>query len=169
MGKIAELYRRHREIVNYLIFGVLTTVISFAVYFAILKLGGAFGIELDERGADYSAGAAYALRLVAQVLQWVAGVLFAFFTNRKWVFDGEGERMLPQLVQFSASRLATFGLDTVVTLGMVALLGAVGFAGIPVPVIGTADADVIAKCVAAVLVVIANYVLSKFFVFRKKG
>ncbi len=168
MNKIAELYRKHREIVNYLIFGVLTTVISFAVYFALLKLGGAAGIVLDDTKDGYSAGAAYALRLVAQVLQWVAGVLFAFFTNRKWVFDGEGERMLPQLLQFSASRLATLGLDTVVTLGMVALLGAIGFTGIPVPVIGTADADVIAKCVAAVLVVIANYVISKFFVFRKK-
>lgn len=169
MSKIRELYSRYREIVNYLIFGVLTTVISFAVYFLILKFGeGVLGIALDGDSADYSALAAYVLRIVAQVLQWVAGVLFAFFTNRKWVFNGEGERLVPQLIQFSASRVLTLGLDSLVTFGTVALLGAVGFTGFSVPIIGTADADVIAKLAAAVLVVIANYVISKFFVFKKK-
>lgn len=168
--KIKELYQKYREIINYLIFGVLTTLISFAVYFGVLAVGEyVLGVTPDTESPDYSGGAYYAVRIVGQVLQWVAGVLFAFFTNRKWVFDaGEGS-MWSQLVKFSASRLATFGLDTVVTFGTVAALNAADFSGITVPVISyTVGADGISKIVASVLVVIANYVISKFFVFKKK-
>ena len=169
--KIKELYGKYREIINYLIFGVLTTVVSLTVYFAVLAVGErVFGIVSDMESPDFSGTAYYALRLIGQILQWVSGVLFAFFTNRKWVFDAEDAGLWEQLLKFSASRLATLGLDTAVTFGMVAALNSAGFGGISVPLTSiVVGVDGVSKIVASVFVVIANYVISKFFVFKRKN
>ena len=72
-----------REVLMYLLFGVLTTLVGWAVYFAIMLCGRAiFSIPND----DTSSGGYIALYSAAQVIQWVCAVLFAFFTNKKWVF-----------------------------------------------------------------------------------
>ena len=143
----------------YLIFGVLTTLVGMGSYFIILHTGLALGFS----NAD--GDPTYALRLTAQILQWVLAVLFAFYTNRKWVFDGAGKsaKSLPvQLVEFSSSRVITLLLDTGVTFGCVWLLDAVNYTQI-----SFISKDLIAKCAAAVLVIIGNYVLSKLWVFKK--
>ena len=93
MEKIKELYIKYKEIINYLIFGVLTTVVSLIVYylsvFTFLNPENAFELQ------------------IANILSWIAGVAFAYFTNRKFVFEskennklkdphrgkGEGKRM----------------------------------------------------------------------------
>ncbi|UKI13421.1 MAG: GtrA family protein [Oscillospiraceae bacterium] len=73
----------------YLLFGVLTTLVGWAVYFAILwTWRAAFGLAPDDTtGKMYLAG-----YTVAQVVQWIAAVLFAFFTNRKWVLRTPTDR-----------------------------------------------------------------------------
>ena len=91
-------------------------------------------------------------------------MLFAFYTNRKWVFDAEkktDKNTVRQLAEFSGSRVMTLLLDTAVTLGTVWLLERAGYVTqwIFTPYL-------IAKLLAAILVVIANYVLSKLWVFR---
>mgnify|MGYP002512369947 CR=1 FL=1 len=71
------------EIVRYLVFGVLTTVVSMASNFGVLWGGKAiFGVTENE-GATY-----FAIYSVAKVVSWLCAVLFAFFTNKKWVFYG---------------------------------------------------------------------------------
>ena len=160
MNKIKELFTRYREIVMYLIFGVLTTLVGMGSYFIILRVGTALGAS-DENGDP-----TYALRLIAQVLQWVLAVLFAFYTNRRWVFDGADNAAKPihiQLIEFSSSRVITLLLDTGVTFGFVWLLDAVNYTQISI-----LSKDLIAKCVAAVLVIVGNYVLSKLWVFKKR-
>ena len=160
MNKLTELFTRYREIVMYLIFGVLTTLVGMGSYFIILNTGTALGF------ADESGDPTYALRLTAQILQWVLAVLFAFYTNRKWVFDAASKNAKPihvQLVEFASSRVITLLLDTGVTFGFVWLLDALNYTQI-----SFLSKDLIAKCVAAVLVIVGNYVLSKLWVFRKK-
>ena len=160
MNKLKELFIRYKIIIMYLIFGVLTTVVGMGSYFIILKAGVAMGF------ADENGDPTYSLRLTAQVLQWVLAVLFAFYTNRKWVFDAANQNAKPlavQLVEFASSRVITLLLDTGVTFGFVWLLDALNYTQI-----SFLSKDLIAKCVAAVLVIIGNYVLSKLWVFRKK-
>ena len=155
------LFDKYREIILYLIFGVLTTAVSFATYFLLFHGGVAL------------LGEAYAwhVRVAAQILQWVAGVLFAFFTNKKYVFgdtNTESRHMWHKLGEFSLSRVATLLLDTALTFGIVALLHSIAYEAISLPIVNIPlSADLIAKCVAALFVIVGNYVLSKLFVFRK--
>ena len=123
--KIKNLIEKYREIILYLVFGVLTTLVGWAVYFGVMYVGkAALGIPTDETtGARY-----FGLYTAAQIIQWIAAVLFAYFTNRKWVFTDADRNapMLRQLGVFAAGRVATFGLDYVVTyfgtLGLAAIL-----------------------------------------------
>lgn len=169
MKRIKELFRGHREVIMYLIFGVLTTLVSWIVYYAILIGGRAVcGIPAEE-----TASARYlVLYTAAQVLQWIAAVLFAFFTNKKWVFTTADQTtpLIRQLGTFAVSRLVTFFLDYGVTLGGTFALGALFPGMISVSLLGKERnlAELVSKMVAAVIVVIANYVFSKLFVFKKK-
>lgn len=154
-------FEKYREIILYLIFGVLTTAVSFITYFLLFHVGVAL------IGQAYE----WYVRIAAQILQWVAGVLFAFFTNKKYVFgdtNTQTRHMWRKLAEFSASRVLTLVLDTVLTFGIVALLGALSYEAILLPLVKIPlSADLIAKCVAAVFVIVGNYILSKLFVFRK--
>ncbi len=169
MSKIKSLYKKYEEIIKYLIFGVLTTLVGWAVYFALMwSLKAAFGIE----ATDTSSGKYIAIYTVAQVTQWIAAVLFAFFTNRKWVFT-RAERdvpVIPQLLKFSAGRVLTFAIDYLVTLllgmGIAALFS--GFMAVEMLGREFNLAEIIAKLIAAVIVIICNYIFSKIFVFKDK-
>ena len=162
-----KLFEKYREIIMYLIFGVLTTVIGFGTYFLIMA--GAehlLNLPMDNE----TSGTYIAVYMVAQVVQWIAAVLFAFFTNRKWVFteaDKSEGSMGRQLILFAGSRVASFLLDLAVTYGVTLLL-ALWITQAPVILGIELTPGVIAKLFAAVLVIIANYVLSKLFVFTKK-
>ena len=135
-----EIYRKYKEIVNYLIVGVLTTVVSLAVYYLCVTT------FLD----PYKA-----LQLqAANVISWIAAVTFAYFTNRRFVFESKNPNMLAEAGAFYAARLATLGMDMAVMFLMVTVGGI---------------NDKIAKLVVQVLVTVANYILSKLLVFRKKA
>ena len=161
-----RLFNKYREIILYLVFGVLTTVVGFGTYFLIMA--GAehiLGLPMD----DETSITYLTVYVTAQIIQWVAAVLFAFFTNRKWVFT-EADRSKGsfgrQLILFAGSRVASFLLDLGVTYGCTLLL-AMWITKNPVILGIELTPGVIAKLVAAVLVIIANYVLSKLIVFRK--
>ena len=153
----------------YLVFGVLTTVVGWAVYFAVLwAWKGIFSLPVDDTSSTtYIVG-----YTVAQVVQWVAAVLFAFFTNKKWVFT-EADKSVGtsvQLVKFAGGRVITFFIDYGVTLfaamGAAALfpaLTSVSFIGKEWNL-----CEIGAKVIAAVIVIVCNYVFSKIFVFKNK-
>lgn len=168
MKKIKALLEKHREIVLYLIFGVLTTLVGWGVYFAIFWGWKAlFSIPpSDVSSTVYLVG-----YTVAQIIQWIAAVLFAFFTNRKWVFT-DADRSVStgrQLLTFSGGRVLTLGIDYLVTYFggrmLAAALPSITHASILGAEINLAD--VIAKVVAAVIVIVCNYVFSKILVFKK--
>ncbi len=163
-----RLVQKYREIILYLVFGVLTTVISWAVYFVMITLLG------SALGADGASGEMQLIRAAANTVSWVAGVLFAFITNKTFVFEDkntEKGHMLRKLLEFSSSRLLTLLLEIVVVWGSVELLFALGFKPFSLGILGfslTVTIDLTAKLFAAVLVVVSNYILSKLLVFRKK-
>ena len=128
------------EIVIYLIVGVLTTLVSWAAKFAFNSL--------------FYAGTAYPTatqNFVLSAVNWTAGVLFAYPTNRAWVFESKDPKILPEFVKFVLSRVSTLLLDILV----MQILGALGMKLLP------------ATLISAVLVVIGNYVFSKLFVFKE--
>ena len=158
-----------REVIAYLIFGVMTTVVGWVVYFLIM-FGGR--ILLSVPNDDTTSGKYIALYTAAQIIQWVCAVLFAFFTNRKWVFTeaDKEKKILPQLTVFAGGRVLTFVLDYGVTyFGTIALcalipsLSHVAFIGKDLNV-----NEITAKLIAAILVIIGNYFFSKIFVFKKQ-
>lgn len=164
MKKMSE---KSREIISYCIFGLLTTVISWAVYFSVLECAKHLFSLSDD------ADALYGVRVFANVLSWILSVLFAFFTNKKYVFhddDNKRSHVVKKMVGFYSSRFATFLLDMGVTLGIVWLLENFGFTEKVFSLLGksfTLNPDLVAKLVSGVLVVVVNYVVSKLFVFRK--
>lgn len=136
--ELSALYHKYREIINYLIVGGLTTVVSLGVYY------GCVLTFLDpEKPVQLQA---------ANVLSWIAAVTFAYFTNRKYVFESKNTNRLREAAAFYSSRVTTLLLDMGCMFFMVTVCGL---------------NDKIAKLVVQVLVTVANYVLSKFLVFKK--
>ncbi len=97
MNKIIELYKKHKEIINYVIVGGLTTVASMAIFY------GSTWTFLD--GND-----PFELQ-VANVLSWVGAVLFSYIANRLFVFESKNPKILKELTAFISSRLLTLLLD----------------------------------------------------------
>ena len=138
MKKIWALYKKFEEIVNYLIVGVLTTIVSWAAY-ALCKL------VMDVDNA--------VMMQIAVIIRWVAGVVFGYFTNRRFVFKSKNPDMLKEAAGFASSRLVTLFLDMFVMWLL--------------PTIFHVN-DWIATFISAVLVTVMNYIFSKFIVIRKK-
>ncbi len=159
-----------REIIMYVIFGALTTVVSFGTYFLIMAAGRA----LLSVSPDDTVSARYlAVYTAAQLISWVLAVLFAFFTNRRWVFTSalpEGREpassVLRKLASFAGGRLLTLGLDYVITYAGARVITAVFPSWADVGGVNLADAA--SKCAASVVVLVCNYFFSRFFVFKKR-
>lgn len=138
--KISELWHKYREIIVYLIVGVLTTIVSWAAKF-IFNFVFFAGTTHPTATQNF----------ILSVVNWVAGVAFAYPTNRRFVFESKSPNILSECTKFVMSRVATLVLDIIV-MQLLALVGL----------------DVyIATLISSVLVVIGNYVFSKIFVFKK--
>ncbi len=93
---------------------------------------------------------------IANTISWVLAVTFAFVTNRIWVFDAKCETKKEFFVQardFYAGRLATYFVEELILLVFVNLL--------------SFNQDIV-KIVAQFVILVLNYIVSKFFVFKKK-
>ena len=137
MNKIRAFFEQHREPVFYLIFGVLTTSVNYAVYLPCFNLLG------------MSAA-------VSNVLAWTAAVIFAYLTNKTFVFsshDWSAGAVWPELMRFLAGRAFSGGLETGLLYVSVDLLRWNGNR---------------MKLIAAIVVVIVNYIFGKFLVFANK-
>lgn len=140
IAKCKELLEKYREIIIYLIVGVLTTIVSWGACFICewLFLNPDISWQND----------------IINTIGWVAGVCFAYPLNRKWVFESTNPRILKEFSGFAASRLSTWILDIVIMRVTVNVLHM--------------DYWIAKIFISAVLVMILNYVFSKLFIFRKK-
>ena len=144
MDRIKELYLKYKEIVNYLIFGAATTFVSWATYALFV-------------------GAMHMAVMPGKVLSWVVAVTFAFVTNKLWVFESKSwvwPGWLKEAASFYAGRI----FSGVVEIGGLALLMKLGMDQTLFGIEGF-----VANMVITVVVIILNYFISKFWVFRKKA
>ena len=142
MEKIKELCIKHREIIVYLIVGVMTTVFAWAIRFLW--------------NIVFYAGTAHPLPIqttILTIVEFIAGVSFAYPTNRKWVFRSTNPDILKEAAGFVSARLTTLAIQMLLNLVIINLLH-VNF--------------YVATVVIGIIVVILNYVFSKLLVFRKK-
>ena len=134
---ISTLLQRSKSQILYLFFGGCTTLINVAVY------------GLCAHMANLST-------TLSTVIAWGAAVLFAYLTNRTWVFEsraGTAPDILREMGYFFLCRAATGALDLAI---MYVCVDRLGLPDMPV------------KLLSNVLVVILNYVASKLFIFAKK-
>ena len=128
-----NIIQKNKEIIMYLVFGVLTTVVNIVVYYIFSNL-----LHMNY--------------LFSNAMAWFLSVLFAYVTNRKYVFDSKNNQIIKEAISFFCSRLATGIMD------MMLMWFLVNFNIVN---------DVVAKVVVNVIIVILNYILSKLVVFKK--
>ena len=137
LNQFRSLWEKYRSILIYLIFGVLTTAVNYLVYIPCLKLLGLSAF-------------------VSNVIAWCVAVLFAFLTNKPFVFeskDWSAKTVVPEFTKFVGTRVASGLMETFILMVAVDMLGWNG---------------VIWKLVTNVIVVILNYIGSKLLVFQRK-
>ena len=143
MDKIKHIYLKNKEVINYLIFGVLTTIVNLIVKYILL-----FTILNAENAVELQ---------LAVVISWIIACLFAYITNRKYVFESKSKEILKEMTKFFSARIATLGLEMLIMFVFVTALGL------------NSDTWVIVwTLVAQALVVVTNYIFSKLIVFKNK-
>ena len=163
MGKLKALFEKYKQIILYLFFGIVTTVVSLGVCYLTLKIGVIF--LHDENGDPTEL-----LDVIGSTTQWVSGVLVAFITNKLWVFTDSEKGFFPTLKQlgvFAGGRVLTYFLEVLVNLGLIWVIEKLGYS--PITLLGVElSARLWAKLITAVIVVVSNYFISKLIVFKKK-
>lgn len=139
MTKIINLYKKHKEIINYIIVGGLTTLVSMAIFYGstLTFLDGNDAVQLQ----------------FANVISWIGAVFFSYVANRVFVFESKSPKIFKEFVSFVSSRILTLLLD-MGTMFVLATLLHINYN--------------FSKIVAMVLVTVGNYVISKIFVFKKE-
>lgn len=137
------MWIKYKELVMYLIFGVATTLVNWITYSALME-NTALGIT------------------VSNAIAWIVSVVFAYFTNKVWVFESKSwllKDVWKEWLLFLGARVIS-GIFEIVTVPLLyyvglkqAFFGVEGFG---------------AKMVVSVGVVVLNYIFSKLFIFRKK-
>ena len=135
---LSKLYKKYKEIINYLIFGILTTLVSIGTYAILTKI---FNINY----------------LVSNVLSWITAVLFAFITNKLFVFESKSKnkkQVSKEMINFFFFRIVSLGIEMIIMYIFVDLLSI---------------NDLITKVIAQIIVILSNYIFSKVFVFKKNN
>ncbi|WP_174728990.1 GtrA family protein [Mesobacillus harenae] len=129
---------KDKQIINYLIFGVLTTLVNFTVFIASFKL----------LNINYQ---------TSTVIAWFLAVLFAFITNKLFVFNSRSfslQSLSREFLTFSAFRILSLGIDLSIMFIMIDLLTA---------------GEIFSKITANVIIVFFNYTASKSYIFKNEN
>jgi len=159
IGKIRawlESHPKQYELVRYLFAGGLTTLVSMIVSYGVCFLlaeraplqGGVIAWVIDSINRATPSQVS-----IANTVSWIIAVLFAFWINRGMVFRAQGSgSALRELCQFAGGRLLSFFLFE---QGLMLVLNALGVS------------NVINRIAVLIFVVVFNYVISKFWIFKK--
>ena len=136
---IKKIYLKYKEIINYLIFGILTTIVSLTTYYLLTLtiLNPNNPIKLQ----------------IANIISWILSVSFAYITNRKYVFTPTNKTIKKEITEFYSSRIASLILDMLLMYILVTTLKL---------------NDKIIKLLVQIIIIITNYILSKLIVFKKE-
>ena len=134
-----KLYIKYQEPIMYLIFGTFTTLVGFLSYYllTIKILNPNNSIQLQ----------------IANIISWLASVIFAYITNRKYVFKSQNKHKLKELSKFITVRIITLIMDMIIMAIGVSLFKL---------------NDKIIKIISEVIIIISNYLFSKLVVFKRK-
>ena len=136
-----KYYKKYDEIINYLIFGALTTVVTIITYaiFTSTFLSPKTALDIQ----------------IANVLSWIIAVTFAYLTNRKFVFKSkaQGTKRAKEIINFFLARISSLIIEMLFMYVTVTLLS---------------YNDLICKVIAQVIVIVFNYICSKLIIFKKE-
>lgn len=138
MDKIKALYQKYKELILYIVFGILTTAVNLIIYFLLSKVIGE---------SNY---------IISNTVAWIGAVLFAYITNRTMVFNSQAKdkkSVIKEILSFYGARVFSLVVENMLFYVFVELLYI---------------NNNITKLVLQILVIILNYIFSKFIVFRKK-
>ena len=143
MGKKEiKLYDKYKELINYLIFGVLTTIVNliskYILLFTIFDASNALQLQ------------------ISIIISWIIAVLFAYFTNRKFVFESTNTNKIKEFISFVIARISTLFLEMAIMWFFVTLL--------------KLNSDlyvIIFTIISQFAVIVCNYIFSKLFIFKK--
>ena len=133
------------EIITYIFYGVLTTIVNLAIYY------GFYGIFVAI--FDSALGVA-----ILNTIAWLVAMLFAFITNKLIVFKSKNISfavMIKELSAFAIARLASLFMEMIIVVPTAAIFP------------NSDTINFIAKIIAQIVVVISNYIFSKLFIFKK--
>jgi len=143
MKKLLGLYENYKEVINYLIFGVLATAVNLGTKYLLLFtiLDAKDPIQLQ----------------TAVIISWIVACIFAYFTNRTIVFKSESKEVLKEVMSFVTARLITLGMEMFIMFIFVTVLELNSDLWVAFWVL-----------VAQAVVIISNYIFSKLIIFKKK-
>lgn len=147
---IKQLFEKYKEIINYLIFGVLATVLNIVLF----KI---FDMILGNN-----------LYLISNIISWTITVVFAFLTNKLCVFKSkswEKATVLKEISTFIGARIFSLVVEEIGLWFMIDVCN-IGQINLNL-IILTVGGNMIAKIITQIIVVILNYIFSKLVIFKK--
>lgn len=150
MSKIKEIYKKYKEIILYIFFGVLTTAVDLLVFVI----------------CDFLFGES--LYLLSTLFAWLVATVFAYFVNKLYVFNSKSwstSTVVRETVEFFVARVFSLGINE---LGMFLLIDVLSFKDIAISPLGIPiNGNLIAKAIVSVIVIVLNYFFSKLIIFKK--
>ena len=137
LKKLADWYREHREGMRYLVFGLLTTLLNLLIFTICVRI-----IKIQV--------------VISNIISWIIAVLFAYVTNKLYVFDSkviQKKELAREIISFFNARIITLAIETVFLW---------------VTVIKLELNEIIMKIIANIIVIILNFVFSKIYIFKKE-
>lgn len=134
-----NIYIKHKELINYLIFGIFSTLVNLITYYILILtiLNPNNPIELQ----------------ISNIISWITSVTFAYITNKKYVFISKEKNISKEIIKFYSSRLTTLFIEITLMFIFVSILEL---------------NDKLIKLLVAIIIIILNYILSKLIVFKKR-
>lgn len=134
---IKELFNKYKELIMYGIMGVLSTIINIITFAICEKL---FGINA----------------LISNIIAWIAAVIFAYITNKLFVFESKSFRkdvLLKEITSFTSARIFSLLLEEIIIYVMIDIMNI---------------NSLIVKIFSNIVVIVVNYIFSKLVIFKKK-
>lgn len=136
---IKNIYLKHKEIINYLIFGIFSTIVNLLTYYILI-----FTIFNPNNPIELQ---------ITNTISWIISVTFSYITNKIYVFQSNNKNIIKEIIKFYSSRLTTLFLDMLLMFIFVTILNL---------------NDKIIKLIVAIVIIVLNYILSKLIVFKQK-
>lgn len=161
IGKLTEKFMT-KEFVTYVIFGVFTTAINLITFYVFNKLFMAIGWDGVLNGIIPEGTMLYRVLvdgsdyLDANFIAFVIAVIFAFITNKLWVFESKSWKpsiAVKEFTEFLGARVLSFVIETILMFFLVT---------------GLSLNEMLSKLAVGIIIIILNYVFSKLIVFKNR-